>query len=229
MNENLTEEKVNIERDNNKELLKHQQKMLGMLCGLLAPLAILFGYFGDNPEEWWYSISATYYCSPKILMIGLLFTTFVYFFSYRGYGSDIRDVIIAKISGVSALGVIAFPTNTAFIPNDINVGLFYLPVTTSHIVHCVSASALFVSFAIMILFQFTQSNGNPTPEKKKRNILYKICGLTIIFFMAFQMVTVAFDDVFPNWWTMINEATMLTAFAVAWLCKAECITALNDK
>lgn len=228
MNENLTEEKVNIERDNNV-LLKHQQMMLGILCGLLAPLALLFGYFGDNPDEWWYSISASYYCNTKILMIGLLFTTFVYFISYRGYKDDTRDRIIATVSGISALGVIAFPTNTSFVDNDELVGLLHLPVTTSHTIHCVSAAALFVSFAVMILFQFTQSNGNPTPEKKKRNILYKICGLTIIFFMAFQMVTVAFDDVFPNWWTMVNEATMLTAFAVAWLCKAECITALNDK
>ncbi len=225
-----------VEKDNNKELLKHQQKMLGILCGLLAPLAILFGTFGDNPDEWWYSISATYYCSPKILMIGLLFTTFVYFFSYQGYTNNgessslnLSDTIIAKISGLSALGVIAFPTNTSFIPNDMSVGLFNLPVTISHTVHCVSASALFVSFAVMILFQFTKSSDYPTPQKLKRNILYKICGLTIIFFMAFQMVTVAFDDVFPNWWTLINEAVMLTAFAVAWLCKAECITALNDK
>lgn len=228
-----TEVKEEIEEKNtNKALLRHQQKMLGMLCGLLAPLAILFGLFGDNPDEWWYSISATYYCSPKILMIGLLFTTFVYFMSYEGYNNDLRDNIIAKISGVAALGVIVFPTNTSFVLDIVptgKVGLFNLPVETSHIVHCASAAFLFVSFAIMILFQFTQSNGNPTPEKKKRNILYKICGLTIIFFMAFQVATVVLDDIFPNWLTMINEATMLTAFAVAWLCKAEFFTGLNDK
>ncbi len=220
MDEKLTEEK------NDRVLLMHQRKMLGLMCGLLAPLAILFGYFGDNPDEWWYSISASYYCNSKILMIGLLFTTFVYFISYKGKG---LDDIITTISGVAALGVIAFPTNTSFIADDTLVGLFHLPVTTSHIVHCASAGALFVSFAIMILFQFTKSDGNPTPEKLKRNILFKICGLTIIFFMAFQMVTVSFDDFFPNWWTMINEAVMLTAFSIAWLCKAECITALNDK
>ncbi len=208
-----------------RELLKHQRKMLGLLCGLLAPLAVLFGYFGNNPDEWWYSISASYYCNTKMLMIGLLFTTFVYFLSYRGKG---LDNMITAISGVAALGVIAFPTNTSFVDDNELVGLFHLPVTISHIVHCVSASSLFVSFAVMILFQFTKSNSNPTPEKLKRNILYKVCGLTIIFFMAFQMATVALDDIFPNWWTMVNEAVMLTAFAVAWLCKAECFNALND-
>ena len=80
----------------------------------------------------------------------------------------------------------------------------------------------------MILFQFTQSDGEMSSNKKKRNILYKICGITIISFMAFQIITVAFSDIFPKWCTMINEATMLTAFAVAWLCKAECFSKLND-
>lgn len=219
----MTTEEKNID----KELLKHQRKMLGILCGLLAPLAILFGLFGDNPAEWWYSISATYYCNSKILMIGLLFTTFVYFVSYRGY--DIRDNILTTISGVAALGVIAFPTNTSFIENSETVGLLNLPVSVSHIVHCVSAASLFVSFAVMILFQFTQSNGEMTSEKKKRNILYKVCGLVIIFFMAFQVATVALGEFFAGWWTLVNEAVMLSAFAVAWLCKAECFNSLNDK
>ena len=217
---------MSTEMNCEKELMKHQRKMLGILCGLLAPLAILFGMFGDNPNEWWYSISATYYCNSKILMVGLLFTTFVYFVSYRGY--DLRDNILTTISGIASLGVIAFPTKTSFVSDDTLVGLFYLPVRISNIVHCVSASALFVSFAIMILFQFTQSDGEMSSNKKKRNILYKICGITIISFMAFQIITVAFSDIFPKWCTMINEATMLTAFAVAWLCKAECFSKLND-
>ncbi len=44
-----------------REFLRHQQMMLGVMCGLLAPLAVVFGIIGDNPDEWWYSISATYY------------------------------------------------------------------------------------------------------------------------------------------------------------------------
>lgn len=210
-----------------REFLRHQQMMLGVMCGLLAPLAVVFGIIGDNPDEWWYSISATYYCNSKIFMISLLFTTFIYFLAYRGY--DKRDKIIATVSGISALLVIAFPTKTSFVNDTDLVGLIHLPVAETNIIHCVSASILFVSFAIMILFQFTKSDGEMTPEKKKRNILYKICGNTINFFMAFQMFTVTFDEIFPNWWTMVNEAAMLTAFAVAWLCKAGCFKMLNDK
>lgn len=219
----LTEEDIEEEKLN-KEFLKHQRKMLGILCGLLAPLAILFGMFGDNPDEWWYSISATYYSNAKMLMIGLLFTTFVYFVSYRGL--DFRDNVITAVSGISALGVIAFPTNTNFIDNNSTVGLFNLPVTISHTIHCGCASALFVSFAVMILFQFTQSKSKMTEQKKKRNVLYRICGYTIIAFMAWQIASVVLE--IPGYWTLINEAVMLTAFAVAWLCKAECFNSLND-
>jgi hypothetical protein len=213
--------------DIDKEIMKHQRMMLGVMCGLLAPLAVLFGIIGENPDEWWYSISATYYCNSKILMIGLLFTTFVYFLSYRGY--DKRDNIITSISGIAALFVIAFPTNTSFVNDTELVGLIHLPVTTTNIIHCVSASILFVSFSVMILLQFTKSEGEMTPEKKKRNILYKICGNVINIFMAFQMFTATYDEYFPNWWTMVNETVMLTAFAVAWLCKAGCFKKLNDK
>ncbi|MDO4190825.1 MAG: hypothetical protein Q4D14_03940 [Bacteroidales bacterium] len=210
-------------QNSDKTLLKHHRKLLGVLCALLAPLCLLFGLFGwnTNNPEWYYSISATYYTNSQMLMIGLLVSTSVYFFSYRGY--DFLDRLLTTLSAISALGIVAFPCKCAGCPDF--VGLFSIPSGVSHIIHSVFAAVLFTSFALMILIQFTKGKDNPTPQKLKRDRVYRICGWTIVAFELSQAVTAL---VGIRWFTVINEAVMLLAFSVAWLVKGEAFKALND-
>lgn len=206
-----------------KILLKHQRKMLGILCALLAPMCILFGLLGDNNPEWWYSISATYYTNSKMFLIGLLVTTSVYFLSYKGY--DFWDNFLTTASAFFALGIVAFPCNAYGCPD--RVGLFNLPVAVSHIVHCVSAAGLFTMFALMILLQFTQSGGAETEQKVKRNRIYRVCGWVIV---AFELLVLANSLAgWPHYLTIVYEAVMLSAFSMAWLVKGEAFAKLNDE
>ena len=124
----------------------YQRRMLGLMCALLAPSAVLFGLFGyeTNPPHWYKSISETFFANSNICMIGLLFATAVFFFSYRGY--DWRDRLISVIQAVMCLGVISFPTDTIGAPEK--VGLFNLPQATSSIIHNISAFTLFFAFVI---------------------------------------------------------------------------------
>lgn len=201
----------------------HQRRVLGILCLLLAPLSIAFGLFSQtNPEHWWYSISATYYANSNMLMIGLLFATSVFFITYRGY--DITDRIITDFSALFAIGIVTFPCNIGIYER---VGLFQLPVATSNIIHYCCAAGLFLSFALMIIFRFTKSNGPVTQEKKARNIVYYVCGGVILLFMIWQLITALIH--LPGYWTIINETVMLTAFSIAWLVKGESFKRLNDK
>lgn len=192
-----------------------QRRMLGILCALLPPTCILFGLLGDNLPYWYCSISATYYANSKICMIGLLFATSVFFFSYRGY--DWRDVTLSLIQAVACLGIIVFPCKTAGVSG--RVGLLSLDVGLSNVFHCVSASVLFVAFGLNISFLFTLGDdGNY--RKCQRNMVYKICGAVILGFCALQAMSGTYD--IPDWFplTMINETVMLEAFAVAWLTKS---------
>lgn len=206
-----------------------QRRMLGILCALLAPSCLIFGLFGrgTNLPFWYGSISATYYANDKILMIGLLFATAVFFFSYAGY--TWIDRLLSIVQGTASLGVITFPCSTEGAP-DIT-GLFGLSLQTSNIIHMISATALFLAFGTNILFLFTKSSGTMTDEKKRRNFIYRICGITIFIFMIIQLCTSTFlkgcFGNFPTTW--FNEFVMLEAFSTAWLVKGEAVTKLNDK
>lgn len=204
--------------------MNFQRKVLGILCALLPITCILFGLFGDNLPLWYCSISATYYANSKVCMIGLLFATSVFFFSYRGY--DWRDITLNTIQAVAALGVICFPCQTPGAPA--NVGIFSLPIAVSHIIHCISAGLLFTAFDINVFFLFTLGD-TTNPKKAQRNQVYTTCGLIIFIAIVLQIAScVAFH--FPEWLpvTLINETVMLEAYAVAWLTKCGFFKKLND-
>ena len=210
-----------------KELMVFQKRILGLLGFFLAPCAIGFGLLGDNSEivnpKWWYSISMTYYANSQICMIGVLFSMAVLFLSYIGYNAS--DKILTIIAGVCALGIVVFPCGHDGISKT---GLFGLDCATSFTIHCVFACAMFVSFAILVGYNFTRGNSaNATKEKKIRNKIYRICSGVIIFFMLNQVMTALGG--FAGYWTLINEAIMLWAFSFAWLVKAEFFTMFNDK
>ena len=204
------------------------RKMLGICCGLLAPMCLLLGLFGaeQNMPGWYMSISATYYASSKVCMIGLLFTASVFFLCYTGY--DWRDRVMAVVQAVGCLGVVVFPCRTPGAPDT--VGMFDLPINVSHTIHMASATMLFFAFAVNIFFLFTL--GDERNEKKRqRNLVYRVCGITIFAFAVFLVLkrTPVFAWV-PGWfpYTWFCEFIMLTAFSVAWLVKSESIKQLND-
>lgn len=203
-------------------MMMFQRRMLGVLCALLPFTSIIFGLAGGNLPYWYCSISATYYANSRICMIGLLFATAVFFYSYGGH--DWRDRVMSLVQATASLGVIAFPCETEGVAGS--VGLFSLPVGVSHIVHCISASVLFLAFATNIMFLFTRGDAS-NPMKARRNVLYRICGGIIYLFALIQALT-AISSI-PEWFpmTLINETVMLEAFALAWLVKSGLI--MEDK
>lgn len=215
-----------------KDIMKFQNKLLGIMCLLLVPTTLLFGLLGVNYNApgWWNSISANYYSNAKIFMIGLLFTTSVVFCTYWGYTEnsegrkDYWDRVLALISGVASLGILVFPCKTiAARPKDILLPFIGLDV--SHFFHCIFAIILFVSFAVMIGWRFTKHSGKMTIKKMRRNCVYYACASIIGVFLILQIIT---SIAGLTWFTMINEAFILTAFSFAWLVKGEAIPFFND-
>lgn len=210
----------------------HQRFALGILCALLVPSCILFGllgvHLGINPEGWYMSISDTYYANSKMCMIGLLFATGVFFFSYKGY--DWRDRLCSLIQSLACMGIIAFPCTGP--DSTSRVGLFGAIATESSKIHCFFAALLFVTFAINVLFLFTLGKGEPTKQKKVRNTIYRVCGIIIVTFIIIQSLTATvLAKYIPAWlpMTLINEFFMLEAFAFAYIVKSEAIKKFNDE
>lgn len=201
-----------------KLTMNWQRKMLALYGALLPVLAPLLGFiaYSKNGPHFWWSISATYYASSNILMIGTLGVVAFFLWTYKGY--DIGDSFTCKFSAISALGILVFPCECDAAGNT--TGILNIPTVISDVFHCAMAACLFGSFAYMIGFRFTKTSEKieVTGKKKTRNTIYWICSGIIAFFMLNQVVTSVILHL--GWMTIINEAFMLWAFSFAWAVKA---------
>lgn len=201
------------------------RKLLGW-AGMLLPLIVLtlcliFGYgFPD-------SISATYYLAPTVtpFMI-ILGAAGVLLISYKGY--DKHDDIICTLAGLFALCICLFPCATEDLIvhwPTLNlptvVGTFQLPENVSSIVHNISAIVFFGLLAYNSFFLFTKSSGKMTDKKRKRNIIYRVCGIGMIASFVF-IIPVSIFEIWGGIWLI--EAVALAFFGISWLTKADTYT-----
>jgi hypothetical protein len=193
---------------------------LGMLLPLIVlALSLIFGY--GLPD----SISATYYLDPCItpFMI-ILGAAGLFLICYNGY--DKHDDIICTLAGIFALGICLFSCATKDLivrwpelANLTKVGTFQIIPAVSGILHNICAIGFFLLLAYNSVFLFTKSSGNMTVNKKKRNIIFRVCGIG----MAAAFLAIVPISIF-KWWggVWIVETVALIFFGISWLTKANC-------
>lgn len=181
--------------------------MLGWL-GLLLPwiVVLLLWMFPA-------SISSTYYTyeAGPLFMIILGSASFL-LISYKGY--DTFDDVLNTFAGCFGLMICIFPCFNELLPN---VGTFQLPNNISGIIHNCSAVGFFGCLSFNSLFRFTKHGDLPlTTNKKKRNVIYIVCGIGMI--AAFSLFLL--PDFFIKVWLI--EAIALFFFGISFLTKANC-------
>jgi hypothetical protein len=193
---------------------------LGMLLPFIVlGLALIFGY--GLPD----SISATYYLAPCItpFMI-ILGAAGLFLICYNGY--DRQDDIICTLAGSFALGICLFSCKIETLAdkwpelaNLTRVGTFQIIPTISGVLHTICAIGFFLLLAYNSIFLFTKSGGNMTAGKKKRNIIFRVCGIG----MAVAFLAIIPISIFELWGgTWLVEAIALVFFGISWLTKANC-------
>ena len=184
------------------------RRVVGML-GVLLPVVvaggcIVLGACSGILE----SISAYQGTIMRNVFAGTLFTVGWFLFSYKGY--EPKDDIAGDLGGLFALGVALFPTTS-------DLGAIRL-------LHNLSAALLFLVLAYFSLGLFTKDGGSPTPEKKKRNTLYRACGVIMLLCIALTALYYVFltesgiAAYHPVFWL---ETFALSAFGVSWLTKGK--------
>lgn len=191
-------------------LLRRWIGRLGMLLPwIVLGLSLVFGYgFPD-------SISQTYYFEPCItpFMI-ILGAAGLLLLCYKGY--DKQDNIICTLAGVFGWCICIFPCAvSSWLDADGLVGTFQIPVEISGWVHNISAVAFFGLLAYNSLFLFTKSSGEMTENKKKRNIIFRVCGVGMV--ASFILLLLPIPHI-----TWIVETIALAFFGISWLTKADC-------
>lgn len=197
------------------------RKAVGII-GFALPFVLAIGKIlsGDPGIE--PSISHYYYTNMGDVFVGSLCAIGVFLMSTRGYsdpkfaGKSLgQDHFFGILAGIFALGV-------ALIPTDLNED----STTLRGGVHLAFAASLFLTLAYFCIKLFTRTAGNPTQQKLKRNIVYRVSGYTIlasillIAVAAIPRINAAVKPLNPRFWL---ESVAILAFAVAWLTKGEAI------
>jgi hypothetical protein len=219
--------------DRNKKIVLTLRRAIGIL-GPALPLIVAVGAVTlGNCTGIQRSISMYYNTVMRNVFVGIITATALFMFAYRGY--DYRDRIAGVAAFVFALGIAFFPPSKDMIINC-NYNIPQLQrADWVRTVHLLSASLYFLTLSVISFFLFTRTDPENvvfTPEKKRRNIIYRICGIVIfisLLLIAIYMYFIypknpQFDQYHPIFWL---ESSALLAFAVSWLIKGE--VALKDK
>ena len=194
------------------------RKAVGIIgCGL--PFVLIFGKMLLLGPGIQCTVSDYYYTDMGNVFVGSLCAIGVFLISCRGY--DWRDEIAGRVACVFAVGVALFPTNPCAGGTSL---IGYL--------HLTFAALLFLTLAYFSLALFTETDPDktPTPQKLQRNIVYRVCGYTIllcILFIAVIKLTPLkslLERLTPVFWL---ESLAIISFGVSWLTKGE--TILKDE
>lgn len=224
----------NLHQNTNKppEIISYRtmRRAIGIL-GFTFPLIMLAGSFlFGNCKEVQMSISTYYYTNMRNIFVGYNCAVALFMFAYRGH--DWMDNVAGYLGCVFALGV-------AFLPCHVNPDQTCLIMTTSHQpvigrLHNLSALLYFIILIIYSLFLFPKTHMNVATgerivmrrQKKKRNLVYYICGsiMTVsLFLIIFYLYYI--DDFYPGlknhnpvFWL---ESIMLFSFGISWLTKGQ--------
>jgi hypothetical protein len=204
-------------------------RQLRIAVGLIAvslPFVLALGNLVLFRGEFQGSISAYYHTRMGDYFVGSLFALAVFFLSYnyRPLPKFRVDNILSTLATVAAVGVAFFPTAS-------NVGTASAGEKLVSTVHLVFAGILFGLLAVFSLFLFTLTDDGETmtPEKKHRNVVYRVCGGVIVVSMALVLIS---NIVQPpsSWHTLFwLETVAVVAFGASWLIKGGLFGILADK
>jgi hypothetical protein len=197
------------------------RKAVGII-GFLLPFVLAFGKMLLQGPGIQGSISGYYYSDMRDVFVGSLCAIGVFLMSCRGY--DLRDEIAGYLACVFAIGVALFPT-TPYVNSTAHDQLIGA-------LHYSFAALFFLTLAYFSLALFTKSDPAkiPTPQKRKRNTVYRVCGYTILAcilltaVVSLPSVKPLVERLTPVFWL---ESAAVVAFGVSWLTKGE--TILKDE
>jgi len=200
--------------------------------GMLLPvvLAVLPSrsseYHGFEP-----SISDYYFTDRGDILVVMLCIIGAFLITYYGY--SFKEWLLTFVAGICGMGVAFVPTKIGCDTCDLSVhtedgGVFKTLAGTSW--HFAFAATFLFCLAIMSLVYFTKcgpedhtfkADGALT-QKAKRNLIFKICGWTIIASLAILGIYFLTGmDLKPFPIVYVFETVAVEAFGFSWLVKGQ--------
>lgn len=196
------------------------RRTIGIL-GISFPVILVSGsLISGGADHILSSISCYYHTNMRDFFVGMICAVALFLFSYKGY--DKRDSIAANLGSLFALGTAFLPTSNGDPVQGRN------PVIGQW--HLCFAALFFLVLIYFSLFLFTKTDQGKKPagKKRNRNLVYRLCGYSMLFCVILIAVFLTFVDhrypglerYNPVFWL---ESFSLWAFGVSWLTKGEII------
>lgn len=194
------------------------RRNLGIL-GIALPFVLLAGNnFNVEP-----SISLFYYTRMSVFFTGVLFAFGFFLFSYKGYEMEadekISDNWVTNIAGMLAL-------LTALIPTALDSTNICFPNGHSNptisLIHLICAGGFLIIMGWMAIFKFTRGD-QTIPLKKKRNLIYRVCGIGVWLSLLFLGFDIWFELEITEFDIYLGETLALIFFGSAWLTKSKAL------
>ncbi len=207
------------------------RRALGIL-GITFPLILVAGssLFGEC-EEVQSSISAYYHTNMRNIFVGLNCAVALFLFAYRGH--DRMDNLAGYLGCIFVLGV-AFLPCTISAPYPSCLAFDSGQNSLLGVLHNVSALLYFLVLIIYTLLLFPKTHVNIQTgeklnmgtQKRKRNVVYYICGSLMTLALLLIVVYEGFlkdrfpglKDLNPIFWL---ESIVLLSFGFSWLTKGQ--------
>lgn len=177
--------------------------------------------------SWKFSISHYYYTTVGELFTGILIAVSIFMFCYKGYPKrpgekGFSDNLLTKIAGLSALGIVLFPTGASAIPDNFRI------FTSTNLVggvHFTFAMLFFISLSIMSMVNFRRTPFLNQMGKTREDKWYLTSGIGMLVCIGLIGVYVAFEDKLESLKVIrpvyALEAIMLSFFGSSWLLKGK--------
>lgn len=228
-------EKSDHQKESGNDLVFSYMTLRNLIgfSGMILPIILLLTTHvtgGDKKIE--PSISDYYYSSNGDVLVVILSVLGVFLFTYNGY--EWKEKLLTSIAALSGLGVAFSPTVSKYARHSFSVhtALDEVPVILGLERHLIFAALFFLSLSLISLIYFPKSNkpvvkdpSGKMKQKEKRNIIYRICGWTMIaciVVLALYFIIKPFQEFAGNFPVIfVMETIAVEAFAVSWITKGE--------
>jgi len=203
------------------------RKLIG-ISGMLLPLVLIISTTRtENDKFIEHSISEYYYTSNGDVFVVLMSVLGVFLFTYNGYSW--KERLLSSFAAIGALGVAFSPTAT-FVGNSASIHKTHTHVPMIFGLferHFLFAGTFLISAALLSIIFFPKLRTTDfgviekTRQKKARNMIYRICGWTILGSIACIVLYFIIKPELLKDMPVVFffETIAVEAFGISWLTK----------
>jgi len=228
-------EKTDKQKESDNELVISFLALRNLIgiSGMLLPIVLtLFTPKGEQDKVMEHSISEYYYTKNGDLFVVLLSVIGVFLLTYKGY-DRFWERTLTLVAGFCGIGVAFFPTATTM-GNSFSIHKVRKEVPEFFGLvqwHFIFAALFFISLALISLIYFRKKDinnvylidGRKKKQKEKRNLVYMICGWTMLISIALMILYFVIDP--PSLRNMpvvfALETVAVEAFGISWITKGQ--------